>query len=116
MPVCWENIVGMLRKKNYRKKTILQNRIMIFPLIIIFGGLFLISNDMGIIKWYQLRKERNQIQAEINQFIRQEVEFTDELNRITNDVEYIKKIAQEKFHMVKPGEKVFRVIDRKKLD
>ena len=31
------------------------------------------------------------------------------------DKEYIKKIAQEKFHMVKPGEKVFRVIDRKKI-
>lgn len=89
---------------------------MIFPLIFIVGGLFLISNDMGVIKWYQLRKERNQIQAEIDQFIRQETELNDELNRLTNDVEYIKKIAQEKFHMVKPGEKVFRVIDRRKID
>ncbi|RMZ49291.1 septum formation initiator family protein [Candidatus Marinimicrobia bacterium PRS2] len=106
----------MLRKKTYRKKTILQNRIMIFPLIFIVGGLFLISNDMGVIKWYQLRKERNRIQAEIDQFIQQETELTDELNRLTNDVEYIKKIAQEKFHMVKPGEKVFRVIDRRKID
>jgi len=116
MSVCWENIVGMLRKKRYRKKTILQNRIMIFPLIFIVGGLFLISNDMGVIKWYQLRKERNRIQVEIDQFIRQETELNDELNRLTNDVEYIKKIAQEKFHMVKPGEKVFRVIDRRKID
>ena len=89
---------------------------MIFPLIFIVGGLFLISNDMGVIKWYQLRKERNRIQTEIDQFIRQEAELNDELNRLTNDVEYIKKIAQEKFHMVKPGEKVFRVIDRRKID
>ena len=116
MPVCWENIVGVLRKKIYRKKTIFQNRIMIFPIIFIVGGLFLISNDMGIVKWYQLRKERNRIQAEIDQFIQQEAEFADELNRLTNDVEYIKKIAQGKFHMVKPGEKVFRVIDRRKID
>ena len=116
MSVCRENIVGMLRKKAYRKKTILQNRIMIFPLIFIVGGLFLISNDIGVIKWYQLRKERNRIQVEIDQFIRQETELNDELNRLTNDVEYIKKIAQEKFHMVKPGEKVFRVIDRRKID
>ena len=115
MPVCWENIVGVL-KKFYRKKTIFQNRILIFPLIFIVGGLFLISNDMGIMKWYQIRKERNRIQAEIDQFIQQEAEFTDELNRLTNDVEYIKKIAQEKFHMVKPGEKVFRVIDKRKIN
>ena len=87
---------------------------MIFPLILIVGGLFLISNDMGIIRWYQLRRERNQVQAEIERLIHEEAILTNELDRLTNDKEYIKKIAQEKFYMVKPGEKVFRVIDRKK--
>ena len=87
---------------------------MIFPLILILGGLFLISNDMGIVRWYQLRKERNRIQAEIDQFIKDEAVLTNELDRLTNDKEYIKKIDREKFYMVKPGEKVFRVIDRKK--
>ena len=99
-----------------RKKTIFQNRIMIFPLILILGGLFLISNDMGIVRWYQLRKERNRIQAEIDQFIKDEAALTDELDRLKNDEEYMKKIAREKFHMVKPGEKVFRVIDRRKTE
>ena len=89
---------------------------MIFPLILILGGLFLISNDMGIVKWYQLRKERNQIQMEIDQFIQNEAILTDELDRLKNDEEYIKKIAREKFYMVKPGEKVFRVIDRRKTE
>ena len=87
---------------------------MVFPLIFIIGGLFLVSNDMGIVRWYQLRRERNQIKVEIDQLIQEEAELTNELDRLTNDKEYIKKIAREKFHMVKPGEKVFRVIDRKK--
>ena len=99
-----------------QKKSVFQNRIMIFPLILILGGLFLISNDMGIVKWYQLRKERNRIQAEIDQFIQNEAILTDELDRLKNDEEYMKKIALEKFHMVKPGEKVFRVIDRRKTE
>ena len=99
-----------------QKKSVFQNRIMIFPLILILGGLFLISNDMGIVKWYQLRKERNRIQAEIDQFIQNEAILTDELDRLKNDEEYIKKIAREKFYMVKPGEKVFRVIDRRKTE
>ena len=99
-----------------QKKSVFQNRIMIFPLIIILGGLFLISNDMGIVKWYQLRKERNRVQAEIDQFIQNEAILTDELDRLKNDEEYIKKVAREKFHMVKPGEKVFRVIDRRKTE
>ena len=71
---------------------------------------------MGIVKWYQLRKERNRIQVEIDQFIQNEAILTDELDRLKNDEEYIKKIALEKFHMVKPGEKVFRVIDRRKTE
>ena len=89
---------------------------MIFPLILILGGLFLISNDIGIVRWYQLRKERNHIQGEIDQFIKDEAVLTDELDRLKNDEEYMKKIAREKFHMVKPGEKVFRVIDRRKTE
>ena len=105
----------MLRQKMKQKKSVFQNRIMIFPLILILGGLFLISNDMGIVKWYQLRKERNRIQTEIDQFIKNEAILTDELDHLKNDEEYIKKIAREKFHMVKPGEKVFRVIDRRKI-
>ena len=71
---------------------------------------------MGIVRWYQLRSERNQIQADIKRFIQDEAELTEELSRLTNDAEYIKNIAQEKYHMVKPGEKVFRVIDRRKID
>ena len=87
---------------------------MVFPLIIIFGILFLVSNDMGIVRWYQLHRERNHVKDEIEQLIQEEAELNNELDRLTNDKEYIKKIAREKFHMVKPGEKVFRVIDRKK--
>jgi cell division protein FtsB len=74
----------------------------------------MVSNDMGIVLWYQLHRERNQVKAEIDQLIQEDAELTNELDRLTNDKEYIKKIAREKFYMVKPGEKVFRVIDRKK--
>ena len=70
---------------------------------------------MGIIRWYQLRNERNQVQVAIDQLIQKEVELTNELDRLSNDKEYIKKLAREKFHMVKPGEKVFRVINRRKI-
>ena len=89
---------------------------MVFPLVLIIGGVFLVSNDIGIVRWYQLRRERNQVQVEINSLIQKEADLTNELDRLTNDKEYIKKIAQEKFHMVKPGEKVFRVIDRRKIN
>ena len=70
---------------------------------------------MGIVKWYQLRQERRIVQAEIQEMILEEKDLTAELDRLNNDDEYIKKIARERFHMVKSGEKVFRVVDRRKV-
>ena len=70
---------------------------------------------MGIMKWYKLRQQRLQIQKNIDNLILKEKTLTEELNRLDNDDEYIKKIAREKFHMVRPGEKVFRVVDRRKV-
>ena len=31
--------------------------------------------------------------------------------KIENDLSYIEKIAREKYKMVKPGEKIFKVVD-----
>ena len=53
---------------------------MVFPLLLIFGGLFMVSNDMGIVRWYQLRNERNQVQMAIDQLIQKEGELTIELD------------------------------------
>ena len=98
-----------------KKKSIFKNRNLIFPIILVLGGMLLIFNDMGIVKWYQLRQERRHIQTEIARLILKEEDLTIELDRLENDDEYIKKIARERFHMVKPGEKVFRVLDRRKV-
>ena len=98
-----------------KKKSFFQNRNMIFPIILALGTMLLFFNDMGIVKWYQLKSERLHIQTEIDRLLLEEKDLTAELDRLENDGEYIKKIARERFHMVKPGEKVFRVIDRRKV-
>ncbi len=105
----------MLKKGN-RKKTNLKNRNLVFPLILVLGMVYLFTSEMGILRWYHLKNEREQIQAEINRLIAEEKSLSEELDRLTNDEEYIKKIAQERYQMVKPGEKVFRVIDRRNTD
>jgi cell division protein FtsB len=83
--------------------------------ISIFGlGLF-IFDDLGLLKWYSLRKERIRIQYEIDELIQQEAHLNEEISKIKSDDTYLEKIAREKFQMVKPGEKVFRVMDNKKV-
>ena len=83
--------------------------------ISIFGlGLF-IFDDLGLLKWYSLRKERIRIQFEIDELIQREAHLTEEINKIKSDDTYLEKIAREKFQMVKPGEKIFRVVDNRKV-
>ena len=84
-------------------------------IVSIFGlGLF-IFDDLGLLKWYSLRKERIRIQYEIDELIQRESHLTEEIFKITSDDIYLEKIAREKFQMVKPGEKVFRVVDNRKV-
>ena len=84
-------------------------------IISIFGlGLF-IFDDLGLLKWYSLRKERIRIQYEIDELIQRESHLTEEIFKITSDDIYLEKIAREKFQMVKPGEKVFRVVDNRNV-
>ena len=81
----------------------------------IFGLGIFVFNDLGLLKWYSLRRERIQIQYEIDELIQRESYLTEEIAKIKSDDIYLEKIAREKFQMVKPGEKVFRVVDNRKV-
>ena len=81
----------------------------------IFGLGIFIFNDLGLLKWYSLRKERIRIQYEIDELIQRESHLTQEIVKIKSDDTYLEKIARERFQMVKQGEKVFRVVDNRKV-
>ena len=77
-------------------------------LLIIF-----IFGDHGIFQLYKLKREREQVQAHITQLRENREKLIAEKNRLENDLEYIEKLARERFRMAKPGEKVFKVIQTK---
>ena len=80
------------------------------------GFSLFIFDDLGLLKWYSLRKERLKIQNEISVLIDKQVHLKKEIQKIKFDDRYLEKIAREKFQMVKPGEKVFRVVDNRKVN
>ena len=92
-----------------------KNRKSFFLLIFCFFFILLVFNDTGLIKWYQLHTERKQILADIQKMIKTEKLLNKEISLLENDDEYIKKMATEKFHMVKPGEKIFKIIDKRNV-
>ena len=88
---------------------------------LIRGVLFLIAitllivfifGDHGVFQLYKLKRERAEIQKHISQLRENREILISEKNRLENDLEYIEKLAREKYRMAKPGEKVFKVIPK----
>jgi len=71
--------------------------------------LLLLFSDRGFISLWNLKKEKVEIQQEINSLRQQIVALEKEAEKLKFDEKYVEKIAREKFRMVKPGEKVFKV-------
>tara|TARA_B100001996_G_C18536253_1_gene545077 strand:+ start:526 stop:837 length:312 start_codon:yes stop_codon:yes gene_type:complete len=102
----------MRRKKTTKK---IKLRFYIFSVIFCLGTTTLIFSDFGLIDLLKLKEQKNQLNLKINNLYEQQVALQQEIKFLSSDTEYIEKIAREKFLMVKPGEKVFRVIEHKTL-
>ena len=84
----------------------------ILMVTIIVGCIFLLLfSDRGLINLWSLKKEKLEIQNEINDLRNQIALLEKEEEKLKFDEKYIEKIAREKFKMVKPGERVFKVKD-----
>ena len=78
--------------------------------LIVAGCVSLIFfSDRGLINLWSLKNEKLEIQNDINSLRSQIAMLEKEEERLKFDEKYIEKIAREKFKMVKPGERVFKV-------
>jgi len=110
-------------RKRFYKKSFKQNKpdtLLIFQKQFFKGLVFLICfsliivfifGDHGLLKLYKIKKERQIVQKKITLLREEREKLKTEKIKIENDLSYIEKIAREKYKMVKPGEKIFKVID-----
>ena len=68
-------------------------------------------SDRGLINLWALKKEKLEIQKDINSLRNQIAMLEKEEEKLKFDEKYIERIAREKFKMVKPGERVFKVVE-----
>lgn len=89
------------------------------------GILFLIATtllvvfvfgDHGLLQLYKLKRERTEIQNHILKLRQNKEVLIAEKNRLENDLDYIEKLAREKYRMAKPGEQVFKVIPKQVIE
>tara|TARA_Y100000817_G_C16725224_1_gene485425 strand:- start:231 stop:542 length:312 start_codon:yes stop_codon:yes gene_type:complete len=102
----------MLKKRQKKK-----NKLKTYFLLTIFlsGFVFLFTIDFGVIKLINLKRERSDLQLEIEKLLTQQITIREEIKKLKYDTSYVEKIARERFLMVKPGEKVFKVIESKQI-
>jgi len=85
--------------------------------ILLMGAMSLVIifffGDHGLYQLYTLKKERAQIQNQINLLRKEKIELENEKIKLQTDYKYIEELAREKYRMAKKGEKVFKVIDQK---
>ena len=101
-----------------KKKIKTKSNILSYSLILcIVLGLGIITfNDFGLLQLFQLYQKEKKLYVEVNELLLQQDNLQIEINRLQTDEKYIQKIAREKFMMVLPGEKVYRVKDEKIID
>jgi cell division protein FtsB len=83
----------------------------------ILGGITLfiivfVIGDYGLYQVYMLNKQKNQIENHLVQLKAEQDSLLAEKVRLEGDLQYIEKLAREKYRMAKKGEKVFRVIEK----
>ena len=84
-------------------------------LVLLFATIVTI-NDFGLIKLIELKKTKYDLQSNIYILSKQQKKLNKDITELQTNSEQIEKIAREKFLMAKPGEKIFRVIQYKKIN
>ena len=91
------------------QKQFIQGLVLLICLSLIIVFIF---GDHGLLKLYKIKTQRKTIQTQIAQLRDEREKAKEKKNKIENDINYIEKMAREKYKMVKPGEKIFKVVPK----
>ena len=91
------------------QKQFIQGLVLLICLSLIIVFIF---GDHGLFKLYKFKSKRERIQAHLTQLRDEREKAKEKKNKIENDINYIEKMAREKYKMVKPGEKIFKVVPK----
>ena len=102
-----------------RKKK--QNKINSTLVLIFLGFIWITFNQSGLIKLISLHKEKNQLVNEIFILEKEEKFIKNNIDQLTNNLDYIEFLAYTKYQMVHdderiyPHQKIYKIEDQKSL-
>ena len=90
----------------------------LLPKILILGALILVIifffGDHGVYRLYTIKSEKTHLMEDIDSLRAEQEELIGEKDKLENDLNYIERLARERHRMAKPGEKVFKVVEKEK--
>jgi len=98
------------QKNTAAKKRILRGIVLLASVILVIIFFF---GDHGIYQLIKINSERKRTQNLITELRLEIQNLENEKQNLQHNDEYLMKLAREKYGMVKPGEKMFRVIEKK---
>jgi len=96
----------------FSSKDIMFKSSVILLFILFFITIF---SHNGIVDYYRLSKEKQLIMADIKKIEEKNSNFSFQINRLTNDKEYIEHVAKHEFGMAAHDEYVFKTILNRKI-
>jgi len=81
----------------------------VFFSLLILAFIYLLFNENGILKYIKAKNEIKKLEQEINNAEMKLHLLQLEIDSLKTSKEKIEKVAREKYHMLKPSEKVLKV-------
>ncbi|GAB4130466.1 MAG: hypothetical protein Fur0015_04340 [Ignavibacteriales bacterium] len=83
----------------------LVRNIILISLIVLFS-IFILFNEYGLIKYFKLKKDLSELSSKIQKSEMELKNLRSEIDSLNNSNFMLEKIAREKFHMIRPNEKI----------
>ncbi len=99
------------KKTNFSFSPIKKFLVMGISIVIIYFLFF--AGSHGVIQYLRQKSHKHALMQEIDTLKVQKTKLKNESKRLKNDLDYIEKIAREKYNMKKKDEKVYKIIKEK---
>jgi len=88
-----------------------KNRMIFFTIIVLsffYLSISLVFGDMGLVKYFELKKTRKNLEQQIAEVHQQNEQLKLQLKSLKDDPFYREKVAREEYGLSKPDEYIFQ--------
>jgi len=100
-------------RRVYQNQVVVSAPVRRFLLFVLLAGVVyaFVLGDGGVIRVAMLRHERSSLDGRIRELNHNAAVLETEIARLDSDPFYIEKTGRERYGYIKPGDKVYRIVD-----